>query len=81
MYLYTPNKKLLSDFRRCKAKDSRDYGNRLFKLLSGYFKDYTMHWTFQKHWSRTKFYSLTRRKHIPVNGLLFDMRFFDETEV
>lgn len=50
-------------------------------MLSGYFKDYTLRSVFERQWSSTKFYSFTRRKSVPVNGLLFDLRFFDEDEI
>ena len=83
MFRYTPSREMLEDYNRTKIKQ---YNYRVdcphYAYVRGVCRgNYIKMVAFMKHWKHTDFYSQTRRNQVPVNGILFPIAFFDETEI
>ena len=90
MYKYTPNKTLLKQFKRLQAGKSKyarqtpsayEFAWRLCGRLGGdSHTRYAQTEAFLQHWEGTQFFSEVKLKQIPINGILFPLEFFDETD-
>lgn len=81
MYVYTPRKDFLRDLKKAREKgysmkmaSSYDY-----QLACQLFNTYNERVSFLQYWEHVKFFSQERRTHVSVNGVLFPVKFFDES--
>jgi len=79
MYLYTPNKQLLAVYLETKKIPYTG----TYMLVSSWLhsSDHSYVATFDRYWTKTKFFSEQKVSMIPVNGTLYPVECFEETEV
>lgn len=81
MYQYTPRKDLLEDLQRARKKgwSSKLRSSYDYQLACQLFNKYDERVHFLLYWEGTNFFSEERRTHVPVNGVMFPVKFFDES--
>lgn len=81
MFHYTPNKMLLKTVKKTKKlgynKESRC--SYYYDLASKMFPTYWERTTFMQYWENVSYYSPVELSHVPVNGTLFPVKYFDKT--
>jgi hypothetical protein len=80
MYQYTPRKDLLKDLLKARKKGyNRQFGSSYeYQFASQFCNTYSERVNFLMHWEHVNFFSEERRTHVPVNGVPFPVKFFDE---
>ena len=84
MFKYTPKKAILKQLLKARKKgyNMKTCSSYEYDMARALTKgDYSLTWRFMRYWEHVCFFSQTKRKEIPVNGVLFPVDLFEETSV